>query len=184
MATITLKSGDFGGDVSVIVGDTALYLPDRARPGLNELVPLTEIDEIETVGDDHSAQLKEAARLSVKGLFATGNPLGLAAGVLAVRKVKDVEFSVRLKDGRQFVAVADAGTLATLRGACHAALVTAGEDAEAAARAEAVIAKYLGPDAVPLAPDGPAVDGPSETPEPSAPEAVPGRRVFGRRGVR
>ena len=32
MASITLKSGDFGGDVSVIVGDTALYLPDRVIP--------------------------------------------------------------------------------------------------------------------------------------------------------
>ncbi len=184
MATITLKDGDFGGDVEVTVGEMALYLPDRSRPGLNELVPLTAIAEIEVLSDDRSAQLKEAARLSVRGLLATGNPLGLAAGVFAVRKVKDVEFSVVLKDGRSFVAVADARTLANLRGASHTALVKAGEEAEAAARADAVIAKYLGADAVPPGPDVPAGHGPAGATEPSAPDAVPGRRVFGRRGVR
>ena len=187
MAEIALKDGDFGSDVTVTVGETAFYLPDRARPGLNELVPLTAVAEIETLSDDHSGQLKEAARLGVKGLLTTGNPLGLAAGVLAVRKVKDVEFAVLLKDGRRFVAVSDAGTLANLRGASRTALVKAGEEAEAAARADAIIAKYLGPGAVPPAPPAepqPAESGLAEAADPSAPDPAPARRVFGRRGVR
>ncbi len=186
MAEITLKDGDFGSDVTVTVGETAFYLPDRARPGLNEMVPLTAVAEIENLSDDHSGQLKEAARLGVKGFLTTGNPLGLAAGVLAVRKVKDVEFAVLLKDGRRFVAVSDAGTLANLRGASHMALVAAREEAEAAARADAVIARYLGPGAVP--PEAPAKlhqaeSSPAEAADPSSQDADPARRVFGRRGV-
>ncbi len=192
MATIALKEGDFGGDVTVTVGETAFYLPDRSRPGLNEMVPLSAVAEIVTLSDDRSAQLKAALRFSARGFLNTGNPLGLAAGVFAVTKVKDVEFSVRLKDGRKFVATADAGTLATLRGACNTALVTAGEDAEAAARADAVIAKYIGPEALPTGPETPE---PSAAAEPQAgegetvgaapaPDKPGARRVFGRRGVR
>ena len=201
MATIALKDGDFGGDVTVTVGETALYLPDRARPGLNELVPLTAIAEIEDLSNDRSAQLKKAAHLGLRGLLTTGNPLGRAAGVFAVAKVKDVEFSVRLKDGRRFVATADAVTLANLRAASRTALVTAGEEAEALARADAVIAKYIGPRALPLAPapEVPASGGKSApvqadmrasareaapAVEPQAPVAGPVRAVFGRRGQR
>lgn len=195
MATITLKEGDFGGGVTVTVGETALYLPDRSRPGLNEMVPLTDIAEIESLSDDRSGQLKEAARLGMRGLFATGNPLGLAAGVLAVAKVKDVEFAVRLKDGRSFVAIGDAGTLANLRGASKVALTSTGEEAEAVARAEAVIAKYLEPGALPREPEpgapvssgpaAPAAGPPSPDPTPPAnPQRatpLPPRPVFGRR---
>ena len=187
MATITLKEGDFGGDAAVTVGEAALYLPDRARPGLNEVVPLTAIAEIEDLSVDRSGQFKQAARLGLRGLFATGNPLGLAAGVFAVAKVKDVEFSVRLKDGRRFVATTDAVTLANLRAASRTALVTAAEDVEAQARADAVIAKYIGPDAVPLAPVPEAPSSPGEAPLPAQAETLgpaPARAVFGRRGQR
>ncbi len=195
MATITLKEGDFGGGATVTVGDAAVYLPDRTRPGLNEMVPLSAIAEIESLSDDRSGQLKEAARLGLRGLLSTGNPLGLAAGVFAVSKVKDVEFAVALKDGRRFVAVADAVTLANLRAASRTPLVDAGEDAEAAARADAVLAKYLGPDALPRNP-APEPRTPAATPDPqvqasegqaAAPQEsaaqFPARRVFGRRGV-
>ena len=99
MAEITLKDGDFGGDVSVTVGEEALYLPDKARPGLNEMVPLTAIAEIEALSDDRSGQLKHAAKLGVRGFLTTGNPLGLAAGVLAVTKVKDVRI-LRAPEGQ------------------------------------------------------------------------------------
>lgn len=187
MATITLKEGDFGGEAAVTVGEAALYLPDRARPGLNELVPLTAVAEIESIADDRSGQLKEAARLGVRGLLATGNPLGFAAGMMAVRKVKDVEFSVSLKDGRRFVAIADVITFANLRAACRTAHVVASEDAEAAARADAVIAKYVGPDAVPLARQAPAIavdQAADADADADAPDAASARRVFGRRGLR
>ena len=196
MAEITLKDGDFGGGVTVTVGETALYLPDRVRPGLNEAVPVTAIAEIESLSNDHSGQLKEAARLSIKGFMSTGNPLGLAAGVLAVRKVKDVEFSVKLNDGRSFVAVADAATLANLKAAARPAVIRDDEEAEAAARADAVIAKYLGADGPPLEPDMPTDAGDAIPLEPEEPEfpaearpaeparpraAAPARPVFGRR---
>jgi hypothetical protein len=190
MATITLKDGDFGGEATVVVGETALYLPDRARPGLNELVPLTAIAEIEDVADDRTGQLKQAAPLGVRGLLAMGNPLGLAAGVFAVGKVKDVEFAVTLKDGRRFVATANATTLANLRAASRSTLVAAGEDADAEARADAVIAKYIGPEALPL-PTAPGTAAPAslDEPDPSASlreraGAPMPRGVFGRRGRR
>ncbi len=184
MATIVLKQGDFGSSDGVIVGEAALYLPDRSRPGLNEMVPLTAITAIETIADDHSGQVKEAARLGLKGLLATGNPLGLAAGVLAVGKVKQVEFSVHLNDGRSFVASADAGTLAHLREASRTALAGRGEEAEAALRADAVIAKYLAPAAPSLEPAR-AAAGEAEDAEPKvAARPLPGRAVFGRRRTR
>ena len=196
MATITLKQGDFG-EATVIVGETALYLPDKSRPGLNEMVPLTAIAEIEALSDDRSGQLKHAARLGVRGFLTTGNPLGLAAGVFAVTKVKDVEFSVRLKDDRRFVATADAATFANLRAASRTALVSQGEEAEAQARADAVIAKYLRPGALPLDPQ-PEVEvpatmtsaqpeaaesGPAEAADEAAADPPPAQRVFGRRGL-
>ena len=200
MATIALKDGDFGSGVSITVGDEAFYLPDPQRPGLNEMIPLTAVAEIESVSDDRSGQLKEAARLGAKG-FATLGPLGLAASVLAVRKVKDVNFSVRLSDGRSFTATADAVTYANLRAACRAPLVSGDEDAEADACADAVIAKYIGPEALPLEPT-PSPEAPASTAEPGAaesgpaqatdappppepaPDKAPARPVFGRRGVR
>ncbi len=197
MAEITLKSGDFGSGASVIVGETALYLPDMARPGLNEMVPLTAIAEIETLSDDRTGQLKQAAKLGAHGFLATGNPLGLAASVFAVTKVKDVEIAVRLTDGRSFVATADAATLANLRGFRSTALTTAEQDAEAAARADAVVAKYLGPDAPPLDREPPAPAAAETQPQagpssaaakaadgPAVADPTPGRRVFGRRGLR
>ncbi len=187
MAAITLKRGDFGSEVSVTVGETAIYLPDRGHPGLNEAVALSDVIKIEALTDDHSSQLKEAARVGVRGFLASGNPLGLAAGVFAVTKVKDVEFAVRLKDGRSFVAVANAATLANLRAACLSARTVSTQDDEAAARADAVIAKYVGNGALPLEPlaaAAPAVDAASP-PSPLEPDPVtPPRRVFGRRGVR
>jgi hypothetical protein len=194
MATIALKDGDFGSGVSITVGDEALYLPDPSRPGLNEMVPLTAVAEVESVSDDRSGQSKEAVRLGARG-FASLGPLGLAASLLAVRKVKDVNFSVRLKDGRSFVATADAVTYANLRAACRAPLVSGDEDAEAAARADAVIAKYIGPEALPLEPtaqpEAPATtaeSGPAQVteapPREPAPDKALARPVFGRRGVR
>lgn len=187
MATITLKDGDFGGGATVVVGETTLYLPDRSRPGLNEPVPLSEIAEIESVADDRSGQLKQAARLGARGLLATGNPLGLAASVFAVTRPKDVDFAVRLKDGRRFVATASAATYAALRAASRPGLAPSGEDAEAAARADAVIAKYLGSEALPLEPrPADPVSAGEATPAAEKPASgpPPGRPVFGRRGVR
>lgn len=195
MAEITLKDGDFGGDVSVTVGEEALYLPDKARPGLNEMVPLTAIAEIEALSDDRSDQLKHAAKLGVRGFLTTGNPLGLAAGVLAVTKVKDVEFSVRLKDNRRFVATADAATFANLRAVSRTALVSSGEEAEAQARADAVIAKYLRPGVMlgpqpeeeapvaTLAPPRAAASAPAAAADEPAAGPPAARRVFGRRGL-
>ena len=197
MAEITLKHGDFGSDATVTVGEAALYLPDKSRPGLNEMVPLTAVAEIEALSDDHSGQLKHAARLGVRGFLTTGNPLGLAAGVFAITKVKDVEFSVRLKDDRRFVATADAATFANLRAASRTALVSQDEEAEAQARADAVIAKYLGPGALPLEPRPEAkaqatmTSAPPRAAESAPADAADGpaagpplaRRVFGRRGL-
>jgi hypothetical protein len=183
MATITLKDGDFGSNVTVIVGDAALYLPDKARPGLNELVPPSAIAEIEALSDDRTGQLRQAARLGARG-FASFGPFGLAASVFAVGKVKDVEFAVRLKDGRRFTATTDAATYANLCAASRTVPPPAVEDAEAAARADAVLAKYIGRDPLPLEPEPPAADGPKPPAEALSPDPPPARAVFGRRGAR
>ena len=54
MPMITLKDGDFGTDVPVTVDSTAFYLPDPKRPGVMTPIPLTDVDEMEGVKDDHS----------------------------------------------------------------------------------------------------------------------------------
>ena len=139
MATITITDGDFGSGITVLVGENEMFLPDRARPGLTEMVALASVAEIESVADDYSGRLKEAGKLALRGASVLG-PIGLAASVLAVRKVKDVKFSVRLADGRSFLATADAATYATIRASFVRSKATSSvEDA----RADAVIAKYL-----------------------------------------
>jgi hypothetical protein len=194
MATITLTGGDFGSGGSVVVGEEAFYPPDPARPGLNELVPFTAVASVEAVADDRSGQLKEAARLGLRGLTTLG-PVGLAASMLAAAKVKDVSFAVRLKDGRGFTATADAVTYAAFGGACRAATGSSEEADEAATRADEMIARYLRERAeaasvqpVAAAPSVVAPVAPEESAGPprsddATPVPAPPRRTFGRRGV-
>src|SRR5690606_18904908 len=66
-------------------------------------------------------------------------PLGLAMGVLGATRPKTVIFSVRLADGRGFVASADAATYA----AFHAAQVSARAGALAPSPADGIITRYL-----------------------------------------
>ena len=201
MATITLTDGDFGSDATVVVGDEALYLPDPRRPGLKELVPFTAIDSVESVSSDRSGQVKHALKLGFRGLGTFG-PLGLAAGALAVRKVKDVVFEARLSDGRRFAAKTDAVTYANLRAACTSRSMLAPDADESASRADEVIAKYLKESGKPMpavpVPAGEPVPVASPVPTPAvrsatAPVAFPDdgsepmarreRRTFGRRGL-
>jgi hypothetical protein len=138
VATITLTDGDFGAGITARANEDDLFLPDRARPGLTEVVPLTAVAEIESIADDHSGRLKEAGRLAMRGALL--GPVGLAASVLALRKPKDVSFGVRLSDGRRFVATTDAVTYATVR----AAFVRCKSSASLIdTRADQVIAKYV-----------------------------------------
>ena len=108
MATITLKEGDFGSEVD----------GHRRRGGAlsaRQVAAGTERDGAVDRGRRDRGPLRRPFRpaegggaLGARGFLTTGNPLGLAAGVFAVTKVKDVEFAVRLKDDRRFVATADA----------------------------------------------------------------------------
>ncbi len=177
MATITLKDGDFGKGATVLVGSESLYLPDPAHPGLTEAVALTDIAGIEAVDSDRSSQVKEAVRLSAKGFLSAG-PAGLAMGVLAATKVKNVVFSVRLNDGRHFTATADAKTYAELRGAQVAARSSGLTDDTVSHAADEIIAKYVGQAKPVPADNAPApVNEPSppagETPPPPAQQATP-----------
>jgi len=193
MATITLTDGDFGSGPANI-GEEELFLPDRTRPGMVELVPLTAIDTVEAISNDRSGQFTAAAKASARG-FSMFGPVGLAAGVFAVRKVKNVNFSVKLKDGRQFKATTDAITYAAL-GAARVSGRMSAEDEEAAdARADEVIAKYLKETKdAPAAPSGatpaaspsaaapsPAAAQPAAAPAAEPAKATPQRPVFGRR---
>ncbi len=138
---ITLKEGDFGSDLAISYGADDLLLPDPDRPGLKVVVPLAEVAEMDAVRDDRSKVLKQALKLSANGLLGAG-PAGLAAGIYAVTKVKDVVFSVRLKDGRSFVAITDAKTYADLHAAQIAARGAAAVE-EGPSPADDIIARYL-----------------------------------------
>jgi hypothetical protein len=194
MATITLVNGDFGAGATVSVGEEELFLPDRGRPGMSEPVPLTAIAEVESIADDHSGQIKEAARLGARGFLAFG-PIGIAAGMLGARKVKEVKFSVRLQDGRGFTATADAITYAALRSARQSGRMSAADVEEADARADELIAKYLrekqaktalppeevAAPALPAAPSPVAPDVAQPADDPALKPAATERPVFGRR---
>ena len=143
MPTITLKDGDFGAGIEVTVGSDDLYLPDPDRPGLNMLVPLGEVVEIDALENDRSGQFSEAMSLAADG-FRQNGPAGLIMGMYAASKVKDVVFSARLQDGRHFVAVTDAKTYAELHSAqvsARAAALIGGTPSPA----DDIIAAYLQP---------------------------------------
>ena len=131
MATITLLDGDFGAAASVSVGEIEIFLPDAARPGMSQPIPLSEIAEVEAIADE-SGQVNEAAPSVTRGFLPFGT-----------RKVKEVKFRVRLRDGRGFTASADAVVFAALRTARVSGTLSAGEALEAEARADQLIAKYL-----------------------------------------
>ena len=114
MAGIILRAGDFGQGSEVTFTADALYLPNPTAPDGRERVSVGDIAEIDDVADDNSGRLKSALNMSLTGAALLG-PVGLAAGVLAVRKSKDVMFLVRLKDNRHFVAFTDARTYSDLR---------------------------------------------------------------------
>lgn len=177
MPSIMLKDGDFGAGAEVTVNETEFFLPDPARPGLREVVLFTAVEDIESIEDDRSAQYREAKRLGLKGLSAAG-PVGLAASVLAVRKTKTVVFSVRLKDGRGFVATADAVNYARVHGAyLSARRQPANEGGTAEERAaDAIVARYVTKSADASA--HPASSPPAET---TSVSPTPERPVFGRR---
>ena len=184
MPTITLQEGAFGADATATFTDEDLLLPDPEHPGLKVQVPLASVVEIDAIGGDRSAQFKEALSLSAKGFGAAG-PAGLAMGLYAATKVKDVVFSVRFEDGREFVAKADAGTFADLHSkqvsARVATLLGGPYDP-----ADDVIDKYLQPkrEEAALPPEPPAFV--ESDPVPVVERRVassgrPERPVFGRR---
>ena len=185
MATITLTDGDFGAEGDVTVGTEHLYLPDRAHPGLTEAVRLADVVEMEVIETDRSGQVQDALKLSARGLMTAG-PVGLAAGLLAARKPRDVIFTLTFEDGRKLTAMADAATYANL----HAAQVEARAEAlreDAPGPADDIIAKYV--EALrsdePVAPN--AIDEPRAPQfDPAAAEVPPpvdtgARPVFGKR---
>jgi hypothetical protein len=184
---ITLQDGDFGADATASFTDEDLLLPDPKRPGLKQQVPLANVVEIDAIGGDRSAQFKEALSLSARGFGAAG-PAGLAMGLYAATRVRDVIFSARLEDGREFVAKADAGTFADLHSkqvsARVAALLGGSYDP-----ADDVIDKYLQPKpeadaATPSEPPTRIEPAPAPVPvieRPVVASVRPERPVFGRR---
>jgi len=188
---IKLQEGDFGADVTVTFGAGGLYLPDPQRPGLKVPVALTEIEEIDADQVDGLRPVKDALSLGAMAILA-GGPGALAAGFSSATKVRDVVFNVLLRDGRKFVAVANAKAYAELRAlrleARQEARVEGFED-DMPSPADDIIAKYLNaadPSSVEAAPQ--EVEAPPAAPleppvpeQPSAVETPPERREFGRR---
>jgi hypothetical protein len=130
---------------------------------------------------DNTNRIKLAVRTSFKGLLSAG-PAGLSAGLLAAGKASQTVFTVRLRDGRSFTALAAAADFADI----HAAQVDAGR-AERAHPADAVIQRYLAerygpsrpaeaaiPVTTPVAVQAVAADKPA--PAPSGSPATFGRR--------
>lgn len=178
MATITLKAGDFGSGVPVNVGSETLYLPDREHPGLTLAVPIADLVEMDSVDGDALKPVKQALKAGAKGLFV--GPAGLAAGFRAATKVRDIEFTATLSDGRRFTAVTDAKSYANLHAAQLAARSAAMRGGDAADDmphpADEIIAKYL--EAAKSAPADPPPAKPS--PEPPS-ERRSGERRQGER---
>jgi hypothetical protein len=180
MPTITLKEGDFGSEGVARFDLADLYLPDTAHPGATMLFPLSQVVEVESLRSDNTGRLQAAAKLSGKG-FLTAGPVGLAAGLLAARRVPDVVFKVSLSDGRAFVASADAATFAEL----HAAQLAACADAGGMRTpADDIVEKYIQAQAEEEAAPTPPQSSPSTPAAPAATVSGPpktDRPVFGKR---
>jgi hypothetical protein len=179
MASITLKDGDFGAGVEIVVNEAEFILPDPARGGLRMSVPFTDVVGMDAINDDRSGQVREAVQSGLKGFSAAG-PVGLAASLFAGHKPKSVVFEVRLKDERGFVATAEAATYTTLQGYFRAAArphTEKGDTPEDRA-AEAIVARYMAGK-----PQGGTVQPPSaETPTgPGSSQPSEAAPAFGRR---
>jgi hypothetical protein len=186
MPAVTLTDGDFGSGAEVRTDSSAFYLPDPARPGVFIVVPFAEVEDMETIASDRAGQVKAGLKLSARGFMAAG-PVGLAAGLLAAGRVKDVSFRVMLADGRAFVARANAEVFAEI----HSAQLAVRGREVAGHPADEMIARYVeqqrqeeaaSPDAEPM-PPAPASSPPSPA-EPSSREstgAAAPRPVFGKR---
>jgi hypothetical protein len=191
LPTITLRGGDFGTGETIRFDSGGLFVPDPARKGATIYLPFTAIEEVEALSDDHSARLKEAGSRAFEG-FRKFGPAGLAMGVFAVTKVKDVVFGVQLNDGRGFTAITDAATFAEvhtahIRGRAEALGPELGRHPadEMIARyveaAKAAPAAAATPPAVSPAPQPAAVPA-KQAPAAGARPPAPARPVFGRRG--
>lgn len=183
---LTLTAGDFG-EGPAAADLAALHLPDPLRPGSVLVVPLTEVAEMAMVRSDNTNRIKSAVRTSLRGLLSAG-PAGLSAGLLAAGRAPQTVFTVRLRDGRTFTALANAGDFADI----HAAQVEAAAT-ERAHPADSLIHRYLAERYGPSRPAEPVVDSvplaalPSASPMPAA-KTVPASpetgASFGRRRTR
>jgi hypothetical protein len=170
-----LTGGDFG-EGPAAADLSAFHLPDPMRPGTFLVVPLAEVAEMVMERSDNTSRIKSAIRTGISGLLSAG-PAGVSAALLAAGKAPQTVFTVRLRDGHSFAALADAGVFADL----HAAQI----EAQGSGRphpADATIAKYFAEHVMPPAGDAPPRHEPAagSTPAPSARRPA---RTFGRRGV-
>jgi len=190
MPEIILTDGDFGSGPAR-ADLSAFYLPDPARPGAMLIVALSDVAEMEATSSDNSRRIKDGLKLSARG-FASAGPVGLAAGLLAAGRIRDVNFTVVLNDGRHFAAHANADIFAEI----HTAQIAARAEHSGLTAADDIIARYresLASDtpavadtpAVVDAPTAPAVPkspaAPAPVAAPSAPVLPSQRPVFGRR---
>ena len=181
MASITLKDGDFGAGIEIVVNEAEFILPDPARGGLRMAVPFADIVEMQTIADDRSGQVDEAVRPGLRGFRAAG-PIGLAASLLAGSKPKSIVFKVRIKDGRGFTATAEEATYGTLRGYYVAARNPAADKVPTAEdrAADAIVKRYMSgkPQGGGRAPPPPPAERQSVA---AASPPAEGTPVFGRR---
>lgn len=182
MPALTITEGDFGSGVEARADSSAFYLPDPSRPGAMLIVPLGDVVDMDAIASDHAGQVKAGLKLSARGFMAVG-PVGLAAGLLAAGRGKDVSFAVVLADGRRFIATASAETYADL----HSAQLAARGGEAAAHPADEMIARYIAgqnaegePAQTPPAAAA-SVPPPPTSVAPRAPSADAPRPVFGKR---
>lgn len=115
MAKLKIHAGDWSkGDGSVVSG--AFALPKGGFSFMPELVPFTQLAELDEASEDSVTRIGGAVGWGALGAVALG-PVGLLAGLLLGGRGKDVTFVARFKDGRKLLATTDSKAFTSMRAA-------------------------------------------------------------------
>ncbi|QQE12611.1 hypothetical protein JD969_03855 [Planctomycetota bacterium] len=125
MAYIKIHAGNFLTGYNDYVRG-GFRLRTQAHRFRGEFVPLNEVDSFEVKTEEHMQRVSDAFGLAAVGSLILG-PVGLLAGLLLGGKKKEITFTVKFKDGRQFLATADSKIFKKIQAAMFQQNIAAGE---------------------------------------------------------